>query len=342
MGPPGSPTVPERPATDADRQLAVAALRESAGRGLLTLDELEERLSAVLQAATVGELVTLTWDATAAVPAAPRVRQSIWRRVGFGYHATVYGLTNGMLVGTWAMTGHGFFWPFFPIMGWGIGLGVHAAVAAAAPATPGPASPPGDSDAGRGPSAGTPVRRGPGARRAALASGDAGDGGRVRYVAVMFADVADSTRLNEALGDAAWNRVRVRHLELVRSSVAGHAGAEVSTQGDGLFARFDTPTAAVACAIELQRRAEAQHEETGFAPRVRIGIHAGEAIEAEADLVGNMVNLAARVTSEAEPGQILITEPVADRTGDRFTLDDCGLRTLKGVSRPRHLLSVRW
>jgi len=168
------------------------------------------------------------------------------------------------------------------------------------------------------------------------------DGTSVRYVVVMFADVANSTALNEAMGDHAWTRLRARHLATLRGCIGEHDGAEVSTQGDGIFARFDHPADAVACAVEIQRRIEHHLEETGFAPRVRVGIHAGEAVEDESDLIGNMVNLAARVAAVADPSEICVTEPVADKTGDRFRLEDRGLHTLKGVARPRHLLSVRW
>jgi class 3 adenylate cyclase len=75
---------------------------------------------------------------------------------------------------------------------------------------------------------------------------------------------------------------------------------------------------------------------------VRIGVHAGEALEEESDLIGNMVNLASRVAAVAAPGEICVTEPVADKVSDRFHLEDRGLHTLKGVARPRHLLSVSW
>jgi class 3 adenylate cyclase len=57
--------------------------------------------------------------------------------------------------------------------------------------------------------------------------------------------------------------------------------------------------------------------------------------------VGRVVNLAARVTAEAEAGEILVTEPVADELGDHLIVEDRGLRPLKGIDRPRHLLAVR-
>ena len=350
-------------ASDSDRSLAVAALREAAGAGVFGLDELEIRLGAVLRAATVADLVELTWDArpevvTAALARAggafpvaragagalagtwPPGRLNRWSRLrqkaGFRYHSTVYLLTNGFLVGTWAVTtpGH-FFWPFFPAAGWGIALGIHASVtshhikeedaeAAVAAAGPGVAL-----------SMGAVGAVGPARRRDREETG-------VRYVVALFADISNSTALNEAMGDQAWSRLRTRHLDMLRRLVDHHHGQEVSAQGDGLFARFEHPLASVSCAVAIQRDIHQQLESTGFAPRVRIGIHAGEAIEDDADLIGQTVNLAARVAALAGPDEICVTEPVADKLGERFELEDLGLHHLKGVARPRHLLAVHW
>jgi len=62
----------------------------------------------------------------------------------------------------------------------------------------------------------------------------------------------------------------------------------------------------------------------------------------DGDLIGRVVNLAARVTGEAEPGEILVTEPVADYVGGELRLRDRGLRELRGVAQPRHVLAVVW
>jgi class 3 adenylate cyclase len=119
-------------------------------------------------------------------------------------------------------------------------------------------------------------------------------------------------------------------------------GAEVGAQGDGFLTRFGSPCDAVRCGIEVQRRLRDQREETGFALSVRIGLHAGEAVEDTGDLLGTVINMAARVTSEAQPTEVLVTEAVADQLDGRFELADRGLRTLKGLSRPRHLFAVEW
>ncbi len=152
--------------------------------------------------------------------------------------------------------------------------------------------------------------------------------------------MVDSTGLNERLGDTAWNALRTGCLRVMRDCVASHQGAEVSSQGDGLFARFDLAAGAVAAALAMRKGIDAEQVSSTATPQLRVGIHAGQVIEDGDDLIGNMVNLAARLTAAAEPGQILVTESVADLAGEAFSFEDCGLRQLRGISRPRHVLAV--
>jgi class 3 adenylate cyclase len=163
-----------------------------------------------------------------------------------------------------------------------------------------------------------------------------------KWVTVMFTDIANSTRLTEDLGDDEWSRILSGHRELVRNLFVAHGGEVVGTQGDGCLGRFPTPAEAVLCAVEVQKEIAQTRHDTNFPMQVRIGVHAGEAVEDDGDLVGRVVNLAARVTAETEPGEILVTEPVADYLGGQLRFEDRGLRDLRGVSQPRHLLAVRW
>jgi class 3 adenylate cyclase len=160
-----------------------------------------------------------------------------------------------------------------------------------------------------------------------------------RWVAVMFTDIADSTGLAERLGDDGWGEILRSHRQLVRTKVDECAGTEIGTQGDGFLVRFDGPGDAVDAAISIQQAAAADPDH----PEIRIGLHVGDTLhDDDGDLIGQVVNLAARVTGAAEPSQILVTEPVADRLGPAVKLDDCGLVELRGVSRARHLFEVVW
>lgn len=353
------PAAPGRRAGDAERDATVARLSEASSRGELDPVEFDDRLGAALRATYIDELDTLTADLRApssqaeegASARTARRPRPFWRRVGFQYHALPYVMVNGMLVAIWAVTGHGFFWPLFPMAGWGIGLGMHGLVAfnVSSTAPHSPRLPPtvshGTLSLGgvvTGPTAGPPLSRpdvasrpgpglGPPARPLGLSTA---------HVAVLFIDMVDSTGFNERLGDAAWNTLRTRYLHIMRDCVASQGGTEVSTQGDGLFARFDLPASAVAAAVAVQKRADAEQASSPPSPLLRVGIHAGQVIEDGDDLIGNMVNLAARLTAEAEPGQILVTESVADLAGEMFSFEDRGLRQLRGLSRPRHVLAV--
>jgi class 3 adenylate cyclase len=166
--------------------------------------------------------------------------------------------------------------------------------------------------------------------------------GERKWVTVMFCDIADSTRLNEQMGDDEWHRVLRRVRTIVRSALRARGGDEVGTQGDGTLARFASPPDAVLCGVDIQENLKGARATGSTIPDVRIGVHAGEAVEDEGDLVGRVINLASRVTTEAEPGEILVTEPVADQLVGRLELEDKGLRELKGLAQPRHLLAVRW
>ena len=163
-----------------------------------------------------------------------------------------------------------------------------------------------------------------------------------KWVTVMFTDIANSTRLTEDLGDDEWSRILSAHRELVRNLFVAHGGEVVGTQGDGCLGRFPTPAEAVLCAVEVQKELAQTRSDTNFPMQVRIGIHAGEAVEDDGDLVGRVVNVAARVTTETKPGEILVTEPVADYLGGQLRFEDRGLRELRGLTQPRHLLAVRW
>ena len=162
------------------------------------------------------------------------------------------------------------------------------------------------------------------------------------WITAMFTDLVGSTVLAERLGDAAWHKLLAEHRALVRRCLDSHGGTEIGTQGDGFLMRFPTSDAAVSCAIEIQRTM-AEHRDSGeLVPDLRVGIHAGEAVADDNDLVGKVINLASRVTSAASPNEIVVTEPVADHASPGLVLTDRGLVALKGIAQPRHLLAVDW
>jgi Domain of unknown function (DUF1707)/2TM domain len=105
-------------ASDADRELTAERLRTAAVEGRLTPEELEQRLEAALAGGTYGELELLVADLPA--PAAPRPdrQRRAWARRR--PELTTYLATSVLLVTIWALTGFGYFWPIWPILGWGV------------------------------------------------------------------------------------------------------------------------------------------------------------------------------------------------------------------------------
>jgi hypothetical protein len=103
-------------ASDADRERALVALRSHGAEGRLSPDELEQRVEAALNAQTHGELRELFSD----LPSAPRRVARERRHNGNREHFRVYLAVSVLLVAIWALTGAGYFWPIWPIAGWGI------------------------------------------------------------------------------------------------------------------------------------------------------------------------------------------------------------------------------
>jgi hypothetical protein len=110
-------TEPDLRASDAEREQHAELLREHAAQGRLTVDELDERLDRVYAARTLGELVPIVGDLPAPErPHAPRRRHH--RRPDLVPFIAV----NLLLIVIWAATGAGYFWPIWPLLGWGLGL----------------------------------------------------------------------------------------------------------------------------------------------------------------------------------------------------------------------------
>ncbi len=109
-------------ASDTERERVVTALREHAGEGRLEVDELSERLERAYAARTRADLAALTSDlpARATKPAPPRAR----RREIAG-HVVPFLVVNLALIVIWAVSGAGYFWPIWPILGWGLGAVSH-------------------------------------------------------------------------------------------------------------------------------------------------------------------------------------------------------------------------
>jgi class 3 adenylate cyclase len=158
----------------------------------------------------------------------------------------------------------------------------------------------------------------------------------------LFSDIVDSTRLAEAMGDDTWEQLLRWHDRILRAEFARWRGEEVKHGGDGFFVAFRDPDDAIACAAGIQRALARHRVDHGFAPSVRIGLHAGEATARDDDYFGSAVTRAARISAAAGAGEILVSADLHDRA--RVTTPVAGERTLelKGIAEPVAAVLVAW
>jgi class 3 adenylate cyclase len=157
----------------------------------------------------------------------------------------------------------------------------------------------------------------------------------------MFTDIVGSTKIAEALGDQAWERLLRWHDDTLRDLVAAGGGQIVNSTGDGFFVTFEGARAGVDCAIAIQRALAEHRANAGFALSVRIGLHTAEANQRGDDYSGKGVHVAARVSALAGGGEILATAETLAEAGD-VTASEPRLEPVKGVSEPVSFAAVVW
>ena len=142
----------------------------------------------------------------------------------------------------------------------------------------------------------------------------------------------------ETLGDAKWKKLLARHDELLRERIGEHGGEVIKHTGDGFFAAFDNPKAAIDAAVAIHRALDAEI----VAPDVRIGVHAGEAFRTETDYGGQGVHVAARIGAAAGASEILVSRETLDGVGGAFRLSEPRTETFQGFDRPIDVVNVAW
>jgi class 3 adenylate cyclase len=155
----------------------------------------------------------------------------------------------------------------------------------------------------------------------------------------MFTDVVGSTNLVEALGDEAWDTLLRWHDATLREVFTAHEGREISTTGDGFFVGFDSPEQAVAAAIAIQRRLADHRQKQGFAPLVRIGLHASDAQAVGANFRGKGVHEASRIAGLAKGGEIIAS---LSTVGESYRSAGVRSELLKGLSEPMEVVTIDW
>jgi basic membrane protein A len=152
---------------------------------------------------------------------------------------------------------------------------------------------------------------------------------------LLFTDIVGSTGVAEEMGDRRWRELQRRHHQVIRAELRRFGGRELDAAGDGFFARFDTPAAAIRCAVA------ASDAVWTLGIGIRAGVHIGECEILDGKVSGLNVHVAARTMAEAGAGQVLVTSSVRDLVrGAGFGFADRGERRLKGVDEAWRLFEI--
>jgi adenylate cyclase len=165
-----------------------------------------------------------------------------------------------------------------------------------------------------------------------------------KLAAILVADVVGYSRLAGADEDRTLARLRGLRSDLIDPAVAAHHGRIVKRTGDGLIAEFRSVVDAVRCASEVQIAMVERNAGVAADKRVefRIGIHLGDVVEeADGDLMGDGVNIAARLEGIANPGAIYLSEDAYHQVKGRLDLGviDLGPTQLKNIAEPIRVYS---
>jgi class 3 adenylate cyclase len=152
---------------------------------------------------------------------------------------------------------------------------------------------------------------------------------------VLFTDIVAATEHAARLGDRAWRDLLERHHQLIRRQLVRFRGHEVDTAGDGFFASFDGPARAIRCARAIVESIP----QLGL--DIRAGLHTGECELVDGKVAGIAVHTGARVASNAQPGEVLVSSTVKDLVaGSDVVFQDRGLHELKGIPGEWRLYAV--
>jgi TolB-like protein len=167
-----------------------------------------------------------------------------------------------------------------------------------------------------------------------------------KIAAILVADVVGYSRLAGADEDRTLSRLRALRSDLIDPAVADHHGRIVKRTGDGLIAEFRSVVEAVRCAIAMQNGLIERNVGVADDRRIdfRIGIHLGDVVEeADGDLMGDGVNIAARLEGIAKPGAICLSEDAYRQVRGRLDLaaSDLGLTQLKNIVEPIRVYSLQ-
>ena len=160
-----------------------------------------------------------------------------------------------------------------------------------------------------------------------------------KIAAILVSDVVGYSRLAGADEERILARLRALRSDLIDPTISLHHGRIVKRTGDGSIIEFRSVVDAVRCAIEVQHAMVERNAGVASDNRIafRIGIHLGDVVEeADGDLMGDGINIAARLEGVCEPGGLCLSGAAYEQVRDRMkeTFVDLGEKTLKNIARP--------
>ncbi len=163
-------------------------------------------------------------------------------------------------------------------------------------------------------------------------------------LAILFADVSDSTQLYETLGDAPARAIVADCLDALVAVTRRQGGLLVRTIGDEVMTTFRTADSAAAASVEMQDAITGTFVAKARTLAIRIGFHFGTVLVDHEDVHGDAVNVASRVANQAKPGQILTTGAALERMGSRWrsATRQIALAELKGKRGQVEVHEVIW
>lgn len=160
--------------------------------------------------------------------------------------------------------------------------------------------------------------------------------------AILFTDIVGSTEMTARLGDRMAAEMVRAHDAIVRRCLGQCGGREIKHTGDGIMATFVKTTAAVDCAIAIQREFERYNAGNAEQIHIRIGLDCGEPVEDSNDLFGSTVQLAARLCAISPKDQILVSENVFREYGAAHIFGNATRQQLKGFANPVLAFQCDW
>jgi adenylate cyclase len=166
-----------------------------------------------------------------------------------------------------------------------------------------------------------------------------------RLTAILAADVAGYSRLMGTNEEGTLETLNL-YRGVMSQLIEEHQGRVISTTGDGLLAEFNSPVQAVRSAVAVQRALDRRNADLEHARHMkfRIGINVGDVMVQGGDLLGEGVNIAARLEQMAEPAGILVSGTVWEQIQDKlsFPCTYLGEQTVKNIARPVRAYRVTW